>query len=168
MTDSQWEEKKSRSQIKREFGELKALGKRLVGLPLGQLQAVPLSQDTREAVLAAKEMTRSALQRQLRHLSSLMVEENLTAIQEALSGARQPHAKEVTTLHEAERWRDELLSGDENALTRFVDQHPACDRQHLGQLVRNARKEREFDKPPKSARQLFRYLKSLSSEHPVQ
>ncbi len=165
MTDSRLEEKKSRSQIKREFVEFKALGKRLVGLSLGQLQTIPLSQDTREAVLAAKEMTRTALQRQLRRLSSLMAEENLTAIQEALSGAQRPHAKETTTLHDAERWRDELLSGDENALTRFVEQHPACDRQHLGQLVRNAKKERQLEKPPRSARQLFRYLKSLSSEH---
>ena len=164
MTDSEREERKSRSQIKREYGELKDLGKQLVGLSRGQLQVIPLSQGAREAVLAAKRMTRGALQRQLRHLSSLMAEEDVASIRDALSGALQPHAEKVAALHEAECWRDELLSGDEKLLARFVEQHPTCDRQHLGQLVRNAKKERDLDKPPKSARQLFRYLNSLRSE----
>lgn len=164
MTDFEREERKSRSQVKREFGELKKLGKQLVALTPGQLQAIPLSQVMREAVMAAKKMTRGALQRQLRHLPSLIEEEDVASIRGALSGALHPHAKEVAFLHEAERWRDELLSGDENLLARFVEQHPASDRQHLGQLVRNAKKERNQDKPPRSARQLFRYLKSLSSE----
>jgi len=163
MTDSEGEERKSRSQLKREFGELKDLGKQLVALSPGQLQAIPLSQEMRQAVLAAKGMTRGALQRQLRRLPSLIEEEDVSSIRDALSGTLRPQAQEVTALHEAERWRDELLSGDERLLARFVEQHPAIDRQHLGQLVRNAKKERELDKPPKSARQLFRYLKSLSS-----
>ncbi len=143
---------------------MKDLGKQLVGLSRGQLQTIPLSKGMREGVLAAQGMTRGALQRQLRHLSSLMAEEDVAAIRGALSGALQPHAEEVEALHQAERWRDELLAGDESLLTRFVEQHPTCDRQHLGQLVRNVRKERDLDQPPKSARQLFRYLKSLSSE----
>ncbi len=164
MDDSGQEERKSRSQIKREFLELKDLGKQLVGLSRRQLQTIPLSEGMREEVLAAKGMTRSALQRQLRHLSSLMVEEDVAAIRDTLSGAVRPHAEEVAALHDAERWRDELLAGGESVLIRFVEQHPTCDRQHLGQLVRNVRKERDLDKPPKSARQLFRYLKSLSSE----
>lgn len=164
MNDSGQEERKSRSQIKREFLELKDLGKQLVGLSRGQLQTIPLSEGMREEVLAAKGMTRSALQRQLRHLSSLMAEEDVAAIRDALSGAVRPHAEEIAALHDAERWRDELLAGGESVLIRFVEQHPTCDRQHLGQLVRNVRKERDLDKSPKSARQLFRYLKSLSSE----
>lgn len=164
MNDSEQEERKSRSQIKREFLELKDLGKQLVGLSRRQLQTIPLSEGMREEVLAAKGMTRSALQRQLRHLSSLMAAEDVAAIRDALSGSLRPHAEEVAALHDAERWRDELLAGGESVLIRFVEQHPTCDRQHLGQLVRNVRKERDLDKPPKSARQLFRYLKSLSSE----
>jgi ribosome-associated protein len=164
MTDSEQEERKSRSQIKREFLELKELGKQLVALSAGQLRTIPLSQGTREAVLAAKEMTRAALQRQLRHLAHLIEEEDVASIRDGLSGALQPHAEEVATLHEAEHWRDELLAGDDDLLARFIEQHPACDRQHLRQLVRNARKERDLDKPPKSARLLFRYLKGLGSQ----
>ena len=158
------QDEKSRSQVKREFRELKDLGMQLAGLSKGQLRAIPLSGGTRDALLAAKGMTRTALQRQYRHLSSLLVEEDVAAIRAALSGELQPHAEEVAALHEAEHWRDKLLSADESQLAAFVERYPASDRTHLRQLVRNARKERDLDKPPKSARQLFRYLRQLSEQ----
>lgn len=88
MIEDSQQEKKSRSQVKREFRELKNLGIKLVDLSKGQLRAIPLSEGTLEAVLAAKGMTRTALQRQYRHLSSLLARENVAAIRAALSGKR--------------------------------------------------------------------------------
>jgi len=158
------QDEKSRSQIKREFRELKNLGVQLAGLSKGQLRAMPLSEGTRGALLAAKEMTRSALQRQYRHLTSLLAEEDVVAIRAALAGELKPHTEEVAALHEAERWRDELLSDDETSLAAFMERYPACDRTHLRQLMRNAQKEADRGKPPKSARQLFRYIRQLSEQ----
>ena len=156
----QWDEK-SRSQVKREFRELKDLGIQLSGLPKGQLRAIPLSAKTREAVLASHGMARNALQRHYRYLSSLLAEEDVAAIRAALTGAGQPHVKDVAKLHEAEQWRDKLLSADETQLAEFVGRYPECDRTHVRLLVRNAEKDLKLDKPPKSARELFRYLRSL-------
>lgn len=164
MIENSQQEDKSRSQIKREFRALKGLGIQLVALSKGQLRAVPLSEATRDAVLAAKAMTRAALQRQYRHLAHLLEEEDLAAIRAALAGELQPHIEEVAALHDAERWRDKLLSADEGQLAAFVEQYPECDRTRLRQLVRNARKESERDKPPRSARQLFRYLRELAEQ----
>lgn len=161
MTESSQQDEKSRSQIKREFRELKDLGIRLAGLSKGQLRAVPLSERTRDAVLAAQGMTRSALQRQYRHLSSLLASEDVAAIRVALTGQLQPHVEQVAALHEAEHWRDQLLSADEDHVAAFVERYPQCDRTHLGQLVRNAKKERDLGKPPRSARRLFRYVRQL-------
>ena len=161
MTENSQQDEKSRSQIKREFRELKDLGIRLAGLSKGQLRAIPLSDGTRDALLAAKGMTRTALQRQYRHVSSLLAREDVAAIRAALAGQLQPHAREVAALHEAERWRDKLLSADEGQLAAFAERYPECDRTHLGQLVRNAKNERDLNKPPRSARQLFRYLRQL-------
>jgi len=153
---------KSRSQVKRDFRELKDLGIRLSRLSKGQLRAIPLSEETREAMLASHGMARNALQRHYRYLSSLLAEQDVVAIRAALAGALQPHAKDVADLHEAEQWRDRLLSADESQLAAFVARYPACDRTHVRRLVRNAQKELDLDKPPKSARQLFRYLRRLS------
>ena len=156
------QDEKSRSQIKREFRALKELGIQLAALSKGQLRAIPLTEETRDALLAAKGMTRRALQRQRRHLTSLLAQEDVDAIRAALTGALKPHADEVAALHEAEEWRDRLLSADEEQLAALVERYPGCDRTHVGQLMRNARKEGERGKPPKSARQLFRYLRQLS------
>ena len=153
---------KSRSQIKRDIRALKDLGIRLAGLSKGQLSAIPLSEKTRAALLAAQGMARNALSRHYRYLSSLLAEEDFAAISTALTGERQPLVKEVANLHEAERLRDELLSGDERQLAAFVARYPECDRTHVRLLVRNARKELDHDKPPRSARLLYRYLRRLS------
>ena len=161
IKNSQLDEK-SRSQIKREIRALKELGIQLAGLSKGQLAAIPLSDETRAAVLAAQGMARNALQRHYRYLSSLLAEEDVAAIKMALTGERQPHVKEVAKQHEAERFRDELLSGDERQLTAFIERYPECDRAHVRLLVRNARKELDLGKPPRSARLLYRYLKRVS------
>jgi ribosome-associated protein len=156
------QDEKSRSQVKRDFRALKELGVRLAGLSKGQLSDIPLSAETRAAVLAAQGMARNALQRHYRYLSSLLAGEDVAAIRTALTGELQPHVKEVATQHEAERFRDELVSGDERQLAAFVERYPKCDRTHVRLLVRNARKELDLGKPPRSARLLFRYLKRLS------
>jgi ribosome-associated protein len=156
------QDEKSRSQVKRDIRELKNLGIQLAGLPKGQLRAIPLSDETREAMLATHGMARNALQRHYRYLSSLLAEEDVAAIRTALTGELQPHVKVVAKQHEAERLRDELLSGDERPLAAFVARYPECDRTHVRLLVRNARKELDLDKPPRSARLLFRYLRRLS------
>ena len=87
MTESSNQDGKSRSQVKREFRALKDLGIQLAGLSKGELRALPLSEETRAALLAAKGMTRTALQRQYRYLSSLLAkEEDLAAVRAALTG----------------------------------------------------------------------------------
>jgi ribosome-associated protein len=161
IKDSQQDEK-SRSQVKRDFRALKDLGIRLAGLSKGQLREIPLSEETREAILAAHGMARNALQRHYRYLSSMLAEEDVAVIRTALTGELQPHVKDVAEQHEAERWRDELLSGDERQFAAFVGRYPACDRAHVRLLVRNARKELDLGKPPRSARLLYRYLRRLS------
>lgn len=161
IKDSQLDEK-SRSQVKREYQALKDLGKRLARLSKGQLSAIPLSDDTRAAVTAAHGMARNALQRHYRFLSSLLAEEDVAAITAALTGQLQPHVKEVAEQHEAERLRDELLSGDEGPLAPFVARYPECDRNHVRLLVQRARKELDQGKRPRSARLLYRYLRRLS------
>lgn len=88
MNEESRQDEKSRTQVKREFRELKKLGIRLAGLSRKQLQAMPLSEATRDALLAAKGMTRGALQRQYRYVSSLLAKEDVAAVRAALGGGR--------------------------------------------------------------------------------
>lgn len=162
MIENPQREDKSRSQVKRDFRALKDLAIELAALSKGQLQALPLSEETREAMLATHGMARNARARHYRYLASLLAEEDVAAVRSALAGALQPHFKDVAKLHEAEAWRDKLLSADESQLAALVKRYPECDRTHVRLLVQNAQRERKLDKPPKAARQLFKYLTLLS------
>lgn len=157
------EGEKSKTQVKRELHELKDLGKQLVELPEKTLQKLPLSESFLEAVLDAKRFERGALQRQLRYIAGMVPAEDVDAIRKTLDELRQPHQRQVREFRQLEQWRDRLLAGDEEAMNELAQRFPRAERQHLRQLVRNALRERELNKPPKSARALFQYLSELNS-----
>lgn len=154
---------KSKTQIKREVLELKDLGKQLVELPEKALQKLPLSESFLEAILDAQRFSRGALQRQLRFIAGMVPHEDVDAIRKGIEELRQPHHRQVREFQQLEQWRDRLLAGDEDLLNELASRFPDADRQHIRQLVRNAAREREQNKPPKSARALFQYLSELNS-----
>jgi len=157
-------EVKSKSQIKRELHLLHDLGKQLVALPESRLRSLGLVEPLQTAIMDARRFKRGALKRQLQYIAGLMREVDAAAIQQALDGFHRPQQQEVEALHEVEAWRDALLAGNESLLDELVERFQHADRQHLRQLVRNANRERQLNKPPKSARALFRELSALRSE----
>ena len=164
MTETEIEEAKSKSQIKRELHALRELGRELVDVPERVLAGFPLDDELRQAVLQAKRFKREALRRQIRYIASLMRRADEHAIRGALSLLKQPHKTEVDMLHRIEKWRDALLQGDEETLTELCQRFPELDRQHIRQLLRNAIKERKQNKPPKSSGHYFAIYLNLRSE----
>ena len=71
-------------------------------------------------------------------------------------------SEETARLHLLERWRARLLN-DEKALEAFITEYPRADIPQLRALIRNARKEQEQNKPPKSYREIFQFLKALEA-----
>lgn len=155
------EEPKSKSQIKREFKALQDLGKQLVDVPAKQLVALPLSDNMRGLVATAKNLKHGTLNRQLRLIGSCMPEEDVDAILTALEKLKRPHKQAVGQLHEREQWRDRLLQGDAGLFKMLAEKFAGFEYQYVNQLIRNAKKEQEQNKAPKSARLLFQYLKEL-------
>jgi ribosome-associated protein len=157
-------EVKSKSQIKRELHLLHELGKQLVELPQSRLRSLGLTEPLQTAIMDARRFKRGALKRQLQYIAGLMREVDAAAVQQALDGFRHPQQQQVEALHEVEAWREALLAGDEALLDELVRRFQHADRQHLRQLVRNANRERQLNKPPKSSRALFRELSALRAE----
>lgn len=155
----------SRSQKRREALDVLALAERLVELPDGQLAAIALPDDLRELVRDSRRITAQiARKRQLQFLAKAMRREEddvLDAIRGALDKDRDQSRRETAELHRLEDWRERLLEDGDEALAELLDQYPAADRQLVRQLVRNARLEREKQRPPRAFRELFRVLKTL-------
>ncbi len=154
---------KSKSQVKRELQGLHDLGKQFVELPDAHFLQVPVSDKLREAVIAAKKMKLAALKRQLKFIAGLMQEEDEVAMRTALEKLRKPHKREVEQFHEVEQWRDSLLEGNQELINELANKFENFERQRVTQLIRNAKKEQANNKPPKSARLLFKYLSELQN-----
>ena len=76
------------------------------------------------------------------------------------------HARDSLALHQAERWRVELIA-DDAATTRFASEHPGADLQRLRAIVRNARKDAANVPEQRSGRayrELFQFIREHESD----
>ena len=122
-----------------------------------------MDEDLWDAVLFAKTLTKhEARRRQLQYIGTLMRDADVEPIRQALENIARGNRMEAQAFAQVEKWRDVLLEGNDAPLDEIMERFPDADVQQLRQLVRNARKEKGKDKPPKSSRALFRYLRELS------
>lgn len=157
-------EYKSKTEKKREAESLQILGEKLVKLSAEQIRDFDLPDEIYDAVKFAKTIKqRIALRRQLQYIGTLMRKIDPAPIEEAIENIELGNYKKAMEFKETERWRDELIAGKTALIEEILGLYPNADRQKLSQLVRAARKESELNKPPKSFRSLFRYLKQIRS-----
>ncbi len=83
-------------------------------------------------------------------------------IRQALDKLKNRHNQQVVLFHKLENLRDRLIDQGDDAIAEVLNLWPDADRQQLRTLIRNAKKEKEGNKPPKSARQIFQYLRELA------
>jgi ribosome-associated protein len=155
----------SKSQLKREMHALQELGQALIELPKDALKRMPMPESLDEAVREARRITdHEGKRRQLQYVGKVMrslTEEEIAALRTALDTYRGVNKAETARLHWIERTREQLLDRDE-ALTEFIQKHPGVDVQEARTLIRNARKEREQQKPPRYYRELFQWIKNAA------
>jgi Uncharacterized protein conserved in bacteria len=146
---------------------LQDLGALLVELPASQFKRMDLPDNLREAVSACRKITANgALRRQKQYIGKLMRSIDPAPIKAQLDAFNGASAAETARLHQAERWRDRLLA-ESDALTLFLNAHPAADATHLRQLIRAAHDETAKNKPPKSFRELFRVIREALGDAPA-
>jgi ribosome-associated protein len=153
----------NKSEIKRENAALEELGEALIALTKERLDKMDLAPELLEAVRLAQTIERhhGAFKRQRKFIAKLLREMDAAAIRAQLERQTQQSAQDTRQLHQIERWRTRLLSGDDHDLNALVAEHPDADRPKLRQLIRDARKEQQAAAPPRSARLLFKYLREL-------
>ncbi|HEX7340516.1 MAG TPA: ribosome biogenesis factor YjgA [Rhodanobacteraceae bacterium] len=157
------DERPSRSQKRRDALALLALAEQLVELSATRLAKLGLPDDVREEITFVRGITsHGARKRQMAHLAKLMRrhdDEAFATARATLGEDRQHQQREAAAFQRVEALRDQLLDGNADALTAFIATHPDVDRQHLNALIRQARSERERNKPARAARELFRLLR---------
>lgn len=151
----------SKTKMKEAMHELRDLGAELVELSVSQLKRIDLPETLLQAVRDCQKITaHGARRRQLQYIGKLMRGVDDEPIRAELARLRGESSVEIARIHRLERLRTRLLE-DERVLTEIAEQWPGVDIQHLRQLRRNALKEQEMNKPPKSYRAIFQMLKEL-------
>ncbi|RCS56499.1 ribosome biogenesis factor YjgA [Parvibium lacunae] len=155
------DDRPSKTRRKKEMHALQDLGEQLVDLSKDRLRQVPLDEGLRGAIeLAQRITTHEGKRRQLQYIGKLMRNTDTSAIKTLLDLWSGESKAATAQLHLLERWRERLIENDE-VLTEFAAAYPQAQAeiQTLRTCIRNARKEKEMNKPPKAYRELFQLLK---------
>jgi len=159
--DSDWN-RPSKTQLKKESHDLQNLGESLVAMPDDRLVGLGMEEILLDAIRQFKR-TKSfeGKRRQMQYIGKLMRRADPEPLREAVAAMQLGQAKDALALHEAERWRAELIaSGD--ALTRWTAEHPDSDVQQLRSLIRAARKDAAAAPEQRSGRafrELFKFIR---------
>jgi ribosome-associated protein len=159
----------SRSMLKRESHDLQVLGKHLLDMPDSRLDDIGMPERLREALDTWKK-TKSfeGKRRQLQFIGKVMRQVDAEPLREAVAEFQMGHARNALELHQAERWRAELLSEDKEVLTRWAAEFPGTDLQQLRALIRNARKDASAapeNRNGRAYREIFQYIKQVMIDH---
>ena len=160
----QEEEWVSKTRMKKQMNDLQDLGMELTKLSPDTLKKIGLDEELLEAVLAYKKITSNgALKRQNQYIGRLMRETDPAPIRAFLAKLKGENRAHNAFLQRVEQMRERLIA-DDAALTEFAAAHPQADISAIRTLIRNTRKEKEQNKPPKNFRALYQELKAVMEE----
>ena len=154
----------SKSELKRQMTERQKLAEVLAALSSDALKSIPMDDLIKTAIAETPKIKSfEAIRRHKQYLGKLMRflnEEELETIQKRLDAIQGVSKAETAKLHFLESYRDKLITNDET-FTALIEKFPDMDIQNMRTLIRNARREKEQNKPPKAYREIFRVLKDL-------
>ena len=172
----------SRSEKKRQSLALQNMGEELTRLGPQEVKNLDLPADLREALqLYARIGDHEGRRRQMQFIGRVMREIDPAPIRAMLDARREVSAAATAALHQAEQWRDRLLSADQGELaglvatlltTRALPEQDAEEPQATGKaplpsqddlmtMTLAARKEAAENTSPQARRALFRAIHGM-------
>ncbi|MDO9271742.1 MAG: ribosome biogenesis factor YjgA [Rugosibacter sp.] len=163
----------SKSSLKRASHDLQDLGKQLLAMPDSRLDDIDMPERLRDALEAWKK-TKSfeGKRRHVQYIGKVMRGVDAEPLREAVAAFQLGTARNALALHQAERWRAELLNeADKDAVTRWAGVYFETDLQQLRALIRNARKDAAAapeNRNGRAYRELFQFIKQVMALHEVE
>ena len=159
---SDQEDPPSKSERKRQSDDLQSLGEALIDLPQSELDALPLPETLRDAVMLARRITaHGGLYRQKQYIGKLMRKFDVEPIRTALGTRREDERIATLRFRRIEQWRDRIIREGRPAVEQFSLECAIAPAQQaeLMTLAERAGWEQREKAPPAAARELFRKLR---------
>lgn len=157
-----WLTRPSKTRRKKDSHDLQDLGVALVEMPDNRLVDLPMDEILLDAIRQYRgTKTHEGRRRQMQYIGKLMRRSDPEPLREAVASMQLGRAKDALALHDAERWRAELIASDD-ALTAWTAERPQADVQQLRSLIRAARKDASVvpeQRSGKAFRELFKFIR---------
>lgn len=152
----------SKSELKREAQEFHQLGSEIAKMGKKQRERLPLNDDLKEAMVVADKISNKsdAYRRHLNYIAkTLRTVENIGEIKAIIDVMLNKNNQAEVMIKKIEQLRSDLIEQGDDLINETIEQYPALERQKMRQMVRNAAKEVKAEKPARSYKELFQYLK---------
>jgi ribosome-associated protein len=152
----------SKAELKKEVKELQAFAEQLVNLGKSQKKRLSASDELQAAFILADKISNKpdALRRHMQFITKQLKDEDLDKLRAEYERIMSPNIVTDKIMRKLEKVRDNLLNNGDEAINQLIELHPTIERQKLRQLVRQAKKELEKEKPAKNYKELFQYIKT--------
>jgi ribosome-associated protein len=161
------DDKPSKTQLKQQMHALQTLGQALTELPADRLAELELPDTLRRAIDEfGRTRSHEGRRRQMQYIGKLMRGIDEQPLRDAVAHFKLGSARDSLRLHDAERWRAELVHDDE-ALSRWAAAYPQSDLQRLRSLVHAARRDAQTSPEQRHGRgwrELFQFVKPFVAE----
>lgn len=149
----------TKGELKRRARSTQELADRLIDAPADVAAGLALPEKLADAIALARKITsHGALLRQRQFVAKLMRGVDPEPIRLALEADAGEARQEAARFRRAERWRDRLIAGQDDAIAGFLAEFPAADPAELKTLVAAAFAEREAERRGGAGRALFRWV----------
>lgn len=152
----------SKSELKRDAQEFHQLGSDIAKMGKKQRERLPLNDDLKAAMVVADKISNKsdAYRRHLNYIAkTLRTVENIDEIKAIIDIMLNKNNQAEVMIKKIEQLRSDLIVQGDDLINETIEQYPTLERQKMRQLVRNAAKEVKAEKPARSYKELFQYLK---------
>jgi len=167
MTESYDEDENwvSKTRRKHECDDMQELGEKMITLNKEELSKINMDDELRRAIEEAQRMkSNGALKRQRQYIGKIIRNLDDETLEPQLNRILHMHDIHNAEFKRMEKWREAMMEGGDDVINNFMEQYPLTDRHHLRQLIRNAKKEKQNNKPPAAYRQIFKYIREISEQ----
>lgn len=151
----------SRAELKKDAKEIQQLATELAELKVMQRAKLPLNEEIDASLRLADKIKgkHDAYSRNIRFLAKLLAEVDIEAIKSGLDKINNKHSYEKHKITILDELRNEVIAKGNDKIEELLTEYEGFERQRFRQLVRQAAKEVKVEKPGKSYKELFKYLK---------
>ena len=151
----------SKTELKNDMKDMQRLGTELCSLNKQQREKLPLNEEIQAALVIADKIRgkHDAYNRNIQFIAKQLFASNHEDVQTELDKLNNKHSIELIRNTRLEEIRDDLIAIGNEKIEELLELHEGFERQRMRQLVRQAAKEVKAEKPSKSFKELFKYLK---------